>query len=513
MVDTKHLKKLCIFLIMKGSFLYWRMLVATLIVSSTPVANPSILDLVDYSALYNECTYITLASMSEANNIIIPQDKPGYGAVNHWRIGNNRADSVNPGTSAIAMIGLLYGYNRLVSSGESTPELDSRAKITLRSFFWNWVTNTENQIIDGNGYVGFPDDNPVAMEYDVSGEITQKSTNANAGVTSEILMAMSHYLLYSPNNDKAEYQSQMYSLALKMAQYIDNGNNLSSWTSDRSYAVSAYRALAKWADAVSDTVNANYYRYKADVIATLLRHAQDHGTTSTTWFNYFSYLDGGGHGVYDEGQADQTGFAPYEFSALETWDSFSKQVAASWDFGKYNDTMYMTEQSGPFTGGVHQTTRFYSRVYPGSSFQLADAEWKICRQDEALWHYEAAMTPLGSTIGLGCRVTGNSYDGFVGGFVDWVDIDTGERPTNVWERFVDTSAYMIIATEELFFKNAVDWSLSNDTPIEICGGTDEILDYGILCAQNVSCSASASISMSPGFYVERGSRFLATITE
>ncbi|OEU80485.1 MAG: hypothetical protein BA872_02945 [Desulfobacterales bacterium C00003060] len=476
MTDTKHLKKLVAFLIMKRSFLNLAMVAMLLMVSATALASPPPPVPFDYSALYNECTYITLASMSKANGIDISQDKPGYGAVNHWRIGNKRADSVNPGTSAIAMIGLLYGYNRLVLSGESTPELDSRAKTSLRSFFWNWIANTENQIIDGNGYVGFPYNNPIAMEYDTNGDIKRKGTTANAGTTSEIMMAMSHYIEHSPNNDGADYQSQMYDLALKMAQYVDHGNNLSSWTSDRSYAVAAFRAFAKWADAMGDVENASYYRNKADVIANWLKLARDSGTTSTNWINYFNYLDGNGKGVYDNENADQTGFAPYEFNALDAVDSFAQQVGESWDHGMYKGTMYMTEQSGHYAGGVHQTTEHYSRVYPGPSFQLADAEWKMGRIEEARWHYNAAMTPIGSTTGLGCRVADDEYDadGFVGGFVDWVDVTTGERPTNYWERFVDTSAYMIIATEQLFFNNEVDWSLAKDN---LVSKADKIFDW------------------------------------
>ena len=54
-------------------------------------------------------------------------------------------------------------------------------------------------------------------------------------------------------------------------------------------------------------------------------------------------------------------------------------------------------------------------------------------------------------------VTDTSVDGFVGGFVDWVD-KSGQRPAS-WQRFIDTSGYMLVATEEIKFNNEVDWSL------------------------------------------------------
>jgi len=51
------------------------------------------------------------------------------------------------------VIGLLYAHNRLALSRETTETLDESVKTTLRAFFWNWITNHENQIIDGNGNV------------------------------------------------------------------------------------------------------------------------------------------------------------------------------------------------------------------------------------------------------------------------------------------------------------------------------------------------------------------------
>jgi len=48
-------------------------------------------------------------------------------------------------------------------------------------------------------------------------------------------------------------------------------------------------------------------------------------------------------------------------------------------------------------------------------------------------------------------------DGFLGGFIDWVDSSNNTRPAN-WQRFVDTSGYFVIATEELAFSSIVDFS-------------------------------------------------------
>jgi DNA-binding beta-propeller fold protein YncE len=52
-----------------------------------------------------------------------------------------------------------------------------------------------------------------------------------------------------------------------------------------------------------------------------------------------------------------------------------------------------------------------------------------------------------------------------------------------------------------------------DPAIEICGGANEILDYGIYAGDNVVCTADYSINMIPGFFVEENATFRARISE
>ncbi len=227
--------------------------------------------------------------------------------------------------------------------------------------------------------------------------------------------------------------------------------------------MAAFRAFSHWASAVGDTGTATYYNNQANTIAGLLVSAQDTGS----WGDYYDYLDGGGHGVYNGG-INQTGFSPYEFSARDPGEAFAKKLADWWESGQAYNGTFLTVQSGPYAGGVHQwvpQTGVDNKVYPGSALQLADAEWKIARATGnyhdlygAAWrHYNFALSALGSANGSGCWVNNTSVDGVIGGFVDWVDTASGARPVS-WQRFVDTSAYLIIATEQLAFSSLVDWS-------------------------------------------------------
>jgi len=399
-----------------------------------------------YDDAYIESFYITQCSATSANaGVTLGSGQPAYGVFNDWRIGNGRADFVQPGEAAIGAIGLLYGYNRLIGAGRSNSNLDGRAKTALSGFFWSWVRNGNNR--QGNAFTA-------NIAYDAAGNVTSKS-GGDARVTAEILIAMRKYCELSPNGDRASYQSQEYGLAHGMADFINV--NFGSWTIDRAYVVAAFHCFGNWATAVGDTGTASYYHGRANEISGWLAQAQDLGS----WHNYYDYLDGAGHGVYNGG-IDQTGFAPYEFNARWAGENYAKLVADWWNYGTAYNGVSLTQQGGTYNGGVHQWTPASGsapNLYPGSALQLADAEWKIANATgnynnlygAAWWHYNFTKT------GSGCWVNNTAVDGYLGGFIDWVNPNDNSRPAG-WQRFVDTSGYFLIATEELAFSNLVDFS-------------------------------------------------------
>ena len=407
-----------------------------------------------YDDTWMECKYITQCSCTAANSSTanVSTGAAAYGVLNDWRIGNGTPDFVQPGEAAIGAIGLLYGYHRLTVAGRSNADLDGKAKTALSGFFWSWARNGNNMA--GNAF-------PASISYNSSYGVSSKG-GGDARVTAEMLIAMWKYTQLSPNGDGANYRSQLYSQAHSMADFTNA--NLSSWTVDRSYAVAAYRCVAKWATAAGDSATSTYYSNQANTISGLLANAQDKGS----WHNYYDYLDGGGNGVYNGG-IDQTGFAPYEFDARSESEQYAKDLTTWWNSGTAYNGAYLSVQSGQYAGGVHQFTPASgtnTQVYPGSALQLADAEWKIANATgnynnlyAAAWsHYNFAKSAVGSTTGSGDWVNNSTTDApFVGGFIDWVDTSNGNRPAS-WQRFVDTSGYMIIATEELSFSSIVDFS-------------------------------------------------------
>ncbi|MEO7717256.1 MAG: hypothetical protein ABIY70_13735 [Capsulimonas sp.] len=407
-----------------------------------------------YDDTWMECKYITQCSCTAANSTTagVATSTPAYGVLNDWRIGNGQPDFVQPGEAAIGAIGLLYGYHRLTVAGRSNADLDGKAKTALSGFFWSWARNANNQ--SGNGF-------PANIAYNTSYGVSSKG-GGDARVTAEMLVAMWKYTQLSPNGDGANYRTQEYAHAHAMADFTNA--NLNTWTIDRSYAVAAFRCFAKWATSVGDTGTSTYYSNQANTISGLIANAQDHGS----WHNYYDYLDGGGNGVYNGG-INQTGFSPYEFNARPCGEQFAKDLTTWWDHGTAYNGAYLTVQSGQYAGGVHQWTPASganTQVYPGSALQLADAEWKIANATgnynnlyASAWsHYNFAKSAVGSSTGSGDWVNNATTDApYVGGFIDWVNTANGARPAS-WQRFVDTSGYMIIATEELAFSSIVDFS-------------------------------------------------------
>lgn len=407
-----------------------------------------------YNDMWMECKYITQCSCTAANSTAssVSNAVPAYGALNDWRIGNGHADFVHPGEAAIGAIGLLYGYHRLTVAGRSTADLDTGAKTALSGFFWSWTRNTNNRA--GAAF-------PASVTYNSSYGLSAKGAG-DARVTAEMLIAMWKYCQLSPNGDGANYRSQEYTQAHAMADFVNA--NIGSWTVDRSYAVAAFRGFSKWAAAAGDSATSTYYSNQAAQFSGLLANAQDKGT----WHNYYDYLDGGGKGVYNGG-VDQTGFAPYEFDARPENEQYAKDLTAWWETGTAYNGAHLSVQSGPYIGGVHQLTPASgtnTQVYPGSALQLADAEWKVAQATgnttnlyASAWaHYNFAKSAVGSATGSGDWVNNSTLDPpYVGGFIDWVNTSTGARPA-IWQRFVDTSGYMIFATEELAFSSIVDFS-------------------------------------------------------
>lgn len=401
-----------------------------------------------YAAVRTECGYIAQCSMSSANRTTrnVPPDAPGYGALNDWRIGNGRADSVEPATAAIGAVGLLYGFNRMRLAGRSS-NIDGEVRVVLTAYFQHWILDPANHA--GAAM-------PSLAKYYADGSV-QSISAGSVPATALTLIAMRKYCEISPNGDRTKYQRTAFTLACGMGNYVDA--NVGSWTSDRSYAVAALNCLAHWALAIGDKATADHYAIQARTISALLAKAQDNGA----WHTYFDYIDAEGRGVFDRHNVDQTGFAPYEFNARNASEPFAVDVAHWWDTGLAFRGEPLTVPSGPYAGGVCQSIPDdYGRAYPGDSFQLADAEWKIARAHhdqklaaKALWHYRFALSPIGASTGSGSWVDNKSVDKFAGGFIDWVD-NAGRRPT-IWQRFVDTSGYMLIATEEVVFDNEVDW--------------------------------------------------------
>ena len=152
---------------------------------------------------------------------------------------------------------------------------------------------------------------------------------------------------------------------------------------------------------------------------------------------------------------DQICFLPYEVDVLPLGDSVVRKISDWWTTGDSKIKMTaQTDHPDRWTYyGTHWHHYFAARpendyLYPGPGLQLAKVEWKQAQQthDSALLQraqsrLQWAVSPRYSALWL----SGNSATeaGVGGGVQDWRDAKDYSHTAAQWERFIDTSGYLI----------------------------------------------------------------------
>ncbi len=191
------------------------------------------------------------------------------------------------------------------------------------------------------------------------------------------------------------------------------------WTSDNSYAYQALKSAERWARTRGDGARATRYSSaSARILSGLDARLKD--PTSAAWY---TAIDEQGVAVIT--QHEWINYAPQMLdlpaagvgTSVGTW---IHQVlvntatgAAAWNDGNEAD-----------------------RLSPGYSFQAC-----LVWQDVGQQSYCDTAFAWAATSGLH-QLTPDP-NGATGGWVDWVEV--GGSPAPVWQRFIDTSAYYILA--------------------------------------------------------------------
>jgi hypothetical protein len=416
------------------------------------------------NVLLRESDYIVNCSLTEnaVHHLAITPAADAYGAINDVRVSDRGADWVMPGEGAEAAIGLMAAATRLRRLGLPSARYDS----VLHSYFDFWLAGHRQCWTEGAA-----DSGGVASRvyYDSHGR-RQSRERPTAAVTGIVLCAMwkrYEYMRACGQADAAhawlhtawplakaggDFLTRNYDPKTQMVR--GNGTTADLWLTDSALSAAGLRCLEQWAMTVRSGDPAAYHTL-ADSICGGLRQMKDRSTRPEFFrFRDHSHQDSPAYGD----SIDQTCFLPYEADVLDPKDPFAKQISDWWTLG--DGDIQMTPHTDNPTDwryyGTHWHHYFESRaenqyLYPGPGLQLAKMEWKhahaasdpelLARARRRLaWAVQSSYSAL--WFGASEKTEANVPNGVA----EWRDAEQYAHTAEDWDRFVDTSAYLIEVT-------------------------------------------------------------------
>ncbi len=334
---------------------------------------------------------------------------PAYGAINNVY---GAPTWVVPGENAVAIMGLI----------EASKVLNDPLYIQRAEFTADYLVRIQDS--DGGWY----------DQYNYATPVSGKGKSLRH--TAEVMMAWG----------KLGYRSSRYDAMVKAANFIlacqdpfnkggeddglvgggkksDGSYHTWRWASDNAYAYHALRVASIWAKAAGENDKAKIYKDAALRIKEGLK-------------NYL-LSDSGDHWkrVVDEhhnsisGQTDKADWISYAPSMLDV-------DIESVDYKKVGDWIHnnLQKQDGAL---VWDNAEYSQRKSPGFSFQAILAWLDSNKEDE--YAEDAMKWALESGL---WQITKDA-NGIKGGWIDWINEDGTKAEW--WQRFIDTSAYYIMA--------------------------------------------------------------------
>ncbi len=275
--------------------------------------------------------------------------------------------------------------------------------------------------------------------YDQYGYASPVNTSKSLRHTAQVMIAF----------DKLGYSSSRYSAMQKAASFLlscqdsqnkggfddglvgggkDSSGNYHTWrwTSDNAYAYQALMAAARWAELKGDLTDVQKYKSAAARIKTGLESV----LLSASGDHWIRVVDENDEVVDSEDRGDWISYAPVMLDVPV--EGVTLAEVGEW----IHNTLQINDSNSPYYGAlVWDDTLYPDRKSPGYSFQ-AMLVWLDTGQSSY------AQYALEWAVNSGLRQKVPDNNGVKGGWIDWVD-NSGEA--QYWERFIDTSAYFIMA--------------------------------------------------------------------
>lgn len=416
------------------------------------------------NVLLREADYIVNCSLTEnaLNHAAVSPKAEDYGAINDVRVSERGADWVMPGEGAEAAIGLMAASTQLRKLGLPTARYDA----VLHSYFDLWLLGHRQCWSQEAGDAGGVSSR---VYYDAQGR-RQSGDRATTAATGLVLCALwKRYEYLQAAGQPADARTWLQA-AWPLAQAgggfltrnfdpqtnLVRGNSSTAdlWLTDSTLSAAGLRCLAQCASTLGKGDPAAYGAL-ADKICTGLKQMQDGGPRHE-FFRFRDHSHGNAPAYGDS--IDQTCFLPYEANVLDAKDPFAKQISDWWTHGDGDITMtpQTTNAADWRFYGTHWHHYFEARaennyLYPGPGLQLAKVEWKYAQatgdkelkaraQRRLAW----ATQPQYSALWFGA--SGKIESSVPDGVAEWRDAGQYAHHAEDWDRFVDTSAYLIEVT-------------------------------------------------------------------
>lgn len=418
-------------------------------------------------AIKKECDYIVNCSFTTlaVNNAEAQVTDDAYGAINVVRIASSGADWVNPGESAVAVIGLMDGAKKLRSLGFYPADV-SRYEAVMSAFFNLWVNDPASGLFVASGAdIGGV---RARVHYTKAGACTS-GEHPTAAATGQIIVASWKYYEYLASTGRQSqanawlaasaarmqaagaFLNASYHSTHKLCASRPGVKNISDiWLNDSAWAQPAFKALARYQAKGHIPAPGNFnYTTRAGDLVIGMGLAKDNGTRK----NFFRYRERNNAYAPTYGdRIDQLCFVPYETDSVPPSEDFCGSVSNWWTTGGTMTlnhtnsslwTYYGTKWKHFFAGSEEN-----NRLTPGPGLQLAKVEWKHYKatgntayRTRAEQRFTFARSTARSNLWMGARA-GWTEAGVANGITDWRDANTKvSAPT--WQRFADTSAYFI----------------------------------------------------------------------
>jgi hypothetical protein len=413
-----------------------------------------------------ELNYLASASWSAGHPAFGSTPKKAdaaYGAISDFRIDKAGAESVHPGRSALAAIGMMEGLKALGALHCDDTNRKNQQTV-VDAFFLEWLSDfsaaagsdADAGVGDG-GAAGPLAGMPNELRYDNNGALIFTSDEVSLLATAQVLVAMTKYVEVSGNEG---FREANFGLALDLANALVDKmdpttklvtDGTTARVEDNAFAALALRNFAGWTSfSEQSSLRPTFMRHAAD-IEEALQTFKD----GTTYDSFMPVREAGAAASYAGFIDLPSSIAPYYSESVAAAEPFSAAASTFWTNGKAWTTPLTVLTDGPNLYGTRlqvfesSNPEIEQRLYASASLKLARMDWlayQITNNPEYKARAQGRLAFVRDKSGLWYGNPLKKEGNAEGGILEWRNDTTNANTPDTAKRYVDVSADFIMDT-------------------------------------------------------------------